>query len=85
MVSYVRQVAICESVKKTIKGAITQGDNLNVRIKIYDMPTTESILRAVSLSSSVDTEESLKDFIREHILDSLCLTVDQRKYLNLNS
>ena len=85
MVSYLRQVAICESVQKAIKQALTQGDNLSVRLKIYNIPTTESVLRAVSLSSHVDTDEKLKDFITDHVLCSLCLTADQRGHLNLNS
>ncbi|MBA4419014.1 MAG: hypothetical protein C0392_14085 [Syntrophus sp. (in: bacteria)] len=84
MVSYLRQVAICESVQETIKRALTKGDNLSIRLKVYNIPTTESILRAVSLSSSVDTDERLKDFISEHILGSLRLTADQRDHLNLN-
>jgi hypothetical protein len=83
--SYVRQVAICESVRETIKRAFAQSDDVNVRLKANNITTTESVLRAVSLLPSLDTEEKLKDFIIEHILSSLRLTAIQREHLNLNS
>jgi hypothetical protein len=81
----VRQVAICESVRETIKRAFAQSDDVNVRLKANNITTTESVLRAVSLLPSLDTEEKLKDFIIEHILSSLRLTAIQREHLNLNS
>jgi hypothetical protein len=83
--SYVRQVAICESVRETIKRAFAQSDDVNVRLKANNITTTESVLRAVSLLPSLDTEEKLKDFIIEHLLSSLRLTVIQREHLGLNS
>jgi hypothetical protein len=83
--SYVRQVAICESVRETIKRAFAQSDDVNVRLKANNITTTESVLRAVSLLPSLDTEEKLKDFIIEHILSSLRLTVIQREHLGLNT
>ena len=85
MFSYVRQVAICESVRETIKRAFAQSDDVNVRLKANNITTTESVLRAVSLLPSLDTEEKLKDFIIEHILSSLRLTPIQREHLGLNS
>jgi hypothetical protein len=83
--SYVRQVAICESVRETIKRAFAQSDDVKVRLKANNITTTESVLRAVSLLPSLDTEEKLKDFMIEHILNSLRLTAIQREHLNLNS
>ena len=85
MFSYVRQVAICESVRETIKRAFAQSDDVNVRLKANNITTTESVLRAVSLLPSLDTEEKLKDFIIEHVLNDLHLTKIQRDHLNLNS
>ena len=85
MFSYVKQVAICESVRETIKRAFAQSDDVNVRLKANNITTTESVLRAVSLLPSLDTEEKLKDFISEHILSSLRLTPIQREHLGLNS
>jgi hypothetical protein len=84
MLDYTRQAVICKSVQETIKKALTQSDDVGARIKVYNIPTTESILRAVSLLPSIDTEESLKDFINEHILGTLRLTVTQKEYFNLN-
>jgi hypothetical protein len=83
--SYVKQVAICETVRETIKRAFAQSDDLNVRLKANNITTTESVLRAVSLLPSLDSEEKLKDFMIEHILSSLRLTAIQREHLNLNS
>jgi hypothetical protein len=85
MVSYVRQVAVCESVREMMKRALGQSDDVDVRLKTNSVPTTDGILRAVSLSPGVDTEEKLKDLIIEHVFDSLRLTAIQREHLNLNS
>ena len=85
MFSYVKQVAICESVRETIKRAFAQSDDVNVRLKANNITTTESVLRAVSLLPSLDTEDKLKDFMIEHILSSLRLTPIQREHLGLNS
>jgi hypothetical protein len=82
--SYVKQVAICETVRETIKRAFAQSDDLNVRLKANNITTTESVLRAVSLLPSLDTEDKLKDFMIEHILSSLRLTPIQREHLGLN-
>ena len=85
MLSYLRQVAVCDSVRKNIKRALAKSDDMNVRLAANDINTTESVLRAVSLSPSLDTEEKLKDFAFEHILRSLRLSAGQRERLNLNS
>ena len=84
MISYLRQVAICESVRKTIRQTLSQSDDVNARKKANDIPTNERILRAVSLRPTVDTEEKLKDFIVKHIMGSLHLTMVQKESLDLN-
>lgn len=85
VISYARQAAICGSVRKTIEQTLAQSNDMGLRAKISSIPTTEGILRAVSVRPSIDTEEELKDFIIKHILSSLRLTEIQREYLNLNS
>jgi len=85
MLSYLRQVDVCKSVIKMINQALSQTDDAGVRLKATNIPTTESILRAVSLLPNIDTEEKLKDFIIEHISNSLFLTPIQREHLNLNN
>jgi hypothetical protein len=85
VISYLRQVAICESVRETIKRGLAQNDDVSVRIAANNIDTTESVLRAVSLLPSLDTEEKLKDFIIEQMLRSLRLTADQKERLNLSS
>jgi hypothetical protein len=83
VLSYLRQVAICESVRETIKRALARNDDVVVRLAANNIDTTESVLRAVSLLPGLDTEEKLKDFIIEQMLRSLRLTADQRKGLSL--
>lgn len=85
MLSYARQAAICGSVRKTIEQTVARSNDMSLRIGINSIPTTEGILRAVSIRPSIDTEEELKDFIIKHILSSLRLTEIQREYLKLNS
>jgi hypothetical protein len=85
VISYLRQVAICELVRETIKRALAQNDDVGVRLAVNNIDTTESVLRAVSLLPSLDTEEKLKDFIIEQMLRSLLLTADQRERLDLRS
>jgi hypothetical protein len=84
MISYVRQVSICESVREKIKKTLHQSDDMNLKLKVNDIPTCDSILRLVSVSPTVNSEETLNDFITEHILDALRLTVTQRERLMLN-
>jgi len=85
MISYMRQIAVCEPVLEMIKRAVTQSDDAGIRAKIVYMPTKESILRAVSVLPSADTEEKLKDFIIDHLLVSLQLTEIEREHLNFSS
>jgi hypothetical protein len=85
MLSYIKQVEICGPVLDMIRRAITQSDDAGTRAAIVHMPTKESVLRAVSILQSIDTEEKLKDFIIEHVLNDLRLTEIQRERLNLNS
>jgi hypothetical protein len=85
MISYLRQVAICDSVREVIKRTLAQSDDMEVRLAANKIATTESVLRAVSLLPSLDTEERLKDFITEHMLSSLRLTGMQRERLNLGN
>ena len=85
MISYVRQVDICELIRETIKRALLPGNDMSMRQKVNDIPTTESILRVVSLYPKLDTEETLNEFITNHIINSLRLTATQREQLALNS
>jgi hypothetical protein len=85
MFSYLRQVAICESVRETIRQGLAQSTDVALRLKANHIPTTDGILRMVSLFPKVDTEERLKDLIIEHVLDGLRLTPAQREHLHLNS
>jgi hypothetical protein len=85
MISYLRQVALCDSVRETIKRALARSDDMEIRLAANKIATTESVLRAVSLLPGLDTEERLKDFITEHMLSSLHLTEIQREGLNLGS
>jgi vacuolar-type H+-ATPase subunit F/Vma7 len=85
MISYVRQIAVCEPVLEMIKRAITESDNAGIRAKIIHIPTKESVLRAVSVNPEIDTEEKLRDFTIEHVLISLQLTEIEKERLNLSS
>ena len=85
MISYVRQVALCESVRETIKRALLQDNDVVMKLKANKIPSTDGILRAVSLFPKINTEEALKDLITVRILSSLHLTAAQREQLLLNS
>jgi hypothetical protein len=84
VVSYLRQVAICEPIRGTIKQALSRSDDVGVRLIANTVPTNESVLRAVSLNPGLDTEDKLKDFMFEYILGGLRLTERQREQLSLN-
>jgi hypothetical protein len=84
MLSYMDQVAICNSAREGIKRALAQSEDPAVRLKVHKIPATESILRAVTLIPSVDTKDKLKDFIIEHVLGVLNIAGVQREHLNLN-
>lgn len=79
--SYLRQVEICESVRTAIKQAIAQSDDLKLKTKTPGVPSTESILRAASLSTNLDSDEKLNDFVRECIINELRLSEIQMEYL----
>lgn len=83
MVSYLRQVAICESVRKRVEQALAGSDDVGTRLKAANIPSYDGILRAVSLLPGIDTEERLRDFITEHLLSSLRLNKIQREHLGL--
>ena len=83
MLSYPRQIALCESVRETIKQALIKSSQLSTKLKTSSIPTTDSILRAVSISKNVDTEEQLKEFMLKYILADLRLTEDQTELLSL--
>ena len=85
MISYMRQVAICNAVREKIKQTLARSNDMGIRTKIINIPTTESVLRAVSLFPNIDTEEELKDFITKHLLSSLRLTTVQQEHPNVNS
>lgn len=83
--NYLKQVEICESVRMTIKQTITQSNDPVIKAKANSLPATESILRAASLFSNLDTEEKLRAFIDEHIINDLKLTETQKEYLKKQS
>ncbi len=80
--SYLKQVDVCESVREMIKRALVQSDDVRVKLKANTIPATDSILRTVSSSPDVDTEERMKDHIKQHILGSLHLTDIQSERLH---
>ena len=84
MLSYLEQVAICDSVLEKIKRAVTQSADAEVRLKAHKIPTTDSILRAVTLFPTINTSEKLKDFIIEHVRGSLSLNANQSEHLEMN-
>jgi hypothetical protein len=83
MLSYSAQIVICDSIRETIKQILIKSNQLNTKLKASSVPTTDSILRAVSLLPDMNTEEELKEFIIEHILTALRLTESQKEQLNL--
>lgn len=85
MLSYLRQVAICGPVLEMIKRAVAQSNDKGVRAKVMHIPTTEGVLRAVSVLPNIASEEQLKAFIIEHVLNNLRLTEIEKEHLNLNS
>ena len=81
MINYSRQLTICHSLRETLRKAIIQSDDASIRSKANEIPTNESILRAVSIVPEIDIEEKLRDFIIAHILNSLRLTPIQKEHL----
>jgi hypothetical protein len=84
MIAYVRQVALCESVRERIRQALEHIDDMEVRRKALDIPTTDSILRAASVHPEILTEEGFTDFVAVHMLDSLHLAPVHREQINVN-
>ena len=78
MVSYVRQVAVCEPVRKAIARVMNESQDPALKMKTYTIPSTDSVLRAISLSPHIDDEHTLKSAITDHILSVLRLTEDQK-------
>lgn len=78
MISYSRQVSICESVRERIKQALHQSDDVNLRLKANDIPTCDSILRTVSVSPNINIEDTLNDFILEHISECSSLNSNSK-------
>jgi hypothetical protein len=74
MISYARQTAVCNAVRETVKQAFEQIGYRTLGSKTGDIPTTDSVLRAISLSPNIDTEQTLKQVITEYIIAALRLT-----------
>ena len=83
MLSYPRQIALCEKVRETIKQALLKSSQLSTKLKASSVPTTDSILRAGSLFPNINTDEELKEFMLKYILADLRLTEDQTESLSL--
>ena len=81
MLSYSRQIVICQSVREMIRQALIKSSQPSTKFKASSIPTTDSILRAVSLLPNVNTEEELKEFMVERILTDLRLTESQKEQL----
>lgn len=85
MISYARQVPICKSVRNSIEKSFAEVGDISLRAKISNIPTVESILRAVSLYPDLNTEEELRAFMVKHILNDLRLTKDQQEQFKKSS
>jgi len=85
MVSYVRQMLICDSILKKVKQALVRSGDLNMRERANRIPDTDAVLRVVSLIQEAWTEEGLKDFIMGYVLGELRLTPIQREQLDLDA
>lgn len=84
MMSYVKQVPICQAVRRTIERSFAESGDAHFRAKIGKIPPVESVLRAVSLYPNLNTEEELRAFMIKHILSELRLTKDQQERFNKN-
>jgi hypothetical protein len=85
MVSYVRQMLVCDSILKTMRQELARSSDSGIRQKADKLPTTDAVLRTVSLVSGLETEERLKDYITEYVLGVLNLTDVQKELLNRDS
>ena len=79
MMSYSKQVPICNDVRKAIERSLSGGGDASFRAKIGKIPPVESVLRAVSLNPNLNTEEELRAFIIQHIFNELRLTRDEQE------
>jgi hypothetical protein len=79
MISYLKQVPICNDVRKAIERSLSGRGDASFRGKISKIPTVESVLRAVSLNPNLNTEEDLRAFITQHIYNELRLTKDEQE------
>jgi hypothetical protein len=83
MLSYSTQIVICDSIRETIRQTLSKSSQLSTKLKASSVPTTDSILRAVSLLPNMNTEDQLKAFIIKRVLTDLRLTESQKEQLNL--
>ena len=83
MLSYTTQIVMCDSVREMIRQTLVESTQLRIKLKASSIPTTDSILRAVSLFPSINTEEELKAFIIKRIVADLRLSESQKEQLNL--
>lgn len=81
MISYVKQVPICNDVRKAVERSLAETGNATFRAMIHKIPPVESVLRAVSLYPKLNIEEELRVFMIQHIFDELRLTKDQQEQL----
>jgi hypothetical protein len=85
MVSYVRQMLVCDSILKTMRQELARSSDSSIRQKANKLPTTDAVLRTVSLVSGIETEERLKDYITEYVLGVINLTEVQKEQLSRDS
>jgi len=83
MLSYPRQIALCEQVRETIKQALLKSSQLSTKLKTSSIPTTDSILRAVSISNTWIPKNSWKSFVLKYILADLRLTESEEETIDV--
>ncbi len=83
MLNYSRQIVICGSVREAIKQALARSSQLSTKLKAGSIPTTDSILRAVSLFPGINNEEELKEFITKRIVSEIRLTESEKEKIDL--
>ena len=79
VLSYSRQMVICESVREIIRETLVTSSQLPIKLKTSGIPTTDGILRAVSVLPKMNTEEQLRMFIIDHVLAALRLTENEKE------
>ncbi len=83
MLSYSKQVAICESVREIVKNVMNMSGDFHIRLKAGSIPGVDNILRAVSVLPGLDTEQKLKGFIADYLLLTLRLVGIQKEVHDL--